>query len=58
MIQPPKDTGTVEQEFQASSVASGPGQSQISKQLEPAELALLRQFFELLADWEESQKEK
>jgi hypothetical protein len=58
VIQPTKGTGTVEQRFKASSAASGPDQSQIKEQLEPAELALLRQFFELLADWEESQKEK
>jgi hypothetical protein len=58
VIQPPKGSGTVEQRFKASSVASDPDHTQINEQLEPAELTLLRQFFELLADWEESQKEK
>lgn len=58
MIHPKKGVRQIERILAAAPVAEEPAPDsfQIKEPLEPAELALLRQFFELLAEWDESQE--
>lgn len=59
MTQPKSDEPQIDRIFTAANVAEkfAPSQSQVEESLfEPSELAVLRQFFDLLAEWNESQE--
>ena len=53
MSQPEKAQGQTEQVLTAASVAEE-SKLHFDEPLEPAELVLLRQFFELLAQWDDA----
>jgi hypothetical protein len=59
VIQPKSDEPQIDRIFTGATVAEkfAPSQSQVEESLlESAELVLLRQFFDLLAEWNESQE--
>ena len=59
MIQPKKGEGKTERVLIIAAPVRedpAPDLTQVKEPLGPAELALLQEFFELLAEWDESQK--
>ena len=59
MIQPKKGEGKTERVLIITAPVredSAPDLTQVKEPLGPAELDLVRQFFELLAEWDEAQK--